>query len=105
MQFPSRIQRYQSSIEFFHSYQRFRFYSYFQNVPTQAEYQEFTAINSFIKHICLGPNISSEYKESKKVFQPLFSTHNNVLRGAVAMRGRGGIGCVPKKYTLCFLFE
>jgi len=28
----------------------------------------------------------TEYKAFKKLFQPLFSTHNNVLRGALAMR-------------------
>ena len=45
----------------------------FPDVPIQAEYPELTAINGFNKHICLGPNTGTEYKESKKVFQPLFS--------------------------------
>ena len=44
--------------------------------------------------------VGTEYKTFKKLFQPLFSTHNNVLRGAVAMRGRGGIGmCAEEIYV------
>ncbi len=61
----SRIQRYQSSIEFFHSYQKPHFILILQMCQLKA---------------------GTEYKTFKKLFQPLFSTHNNVLHGAIAMR-------------------